>query len=231
MDILEKFINSQKVDGFSSEAEQSLGKGNRYRIIAFDLVDTLASSFNISEMEKKLEDEIGTEAMYHLVGNGQIDTDTSAEEIIFRARCFREISSDQEVLIREWISPQESGKLFPDSLEALTYLKEKSYKIGIISNSPPTKRNALEEYGIGHLIDESVFSFQCGYRKPDRRIFEYFLQKMNATPSEVLMVGDSLKNDIFGAQWAGIDAILLDRGDSLEYRSKIKSLLELKDIL
>jgi putative hydrolase of the HAD superfamily len=232
MDVLDKFIDSQsaKRGSLGSKKKSILDGSKKYKVIAFDLGDTLVSNSNVLIAERKLCKEIGEDMIFHLVGNGQIDTDTSAEEIIFRARCFREITSNQEMLIREWISPQESGKLFSDALEVLTYLKEKSYKIGIISNSPPTKKNALREYGIEHLVDEAVFSFQCGYRKPDRRIFEYFCQKIKANPSEVLMIGDSLKNDIFGARWAGMDALLLDK-DELDYEFRGANLLELKSIL
>ena len=48
---------------------------------------------------------------------------------------------------------------------------------------------------------------------------------------ETLMIGDSLKNDVVGAQSAGLDAILLDRDNTIDYHPKIKNLLELKEIL
>ena len=55
------------------------------------------------------------------------------------------------------------------------------------------------------------FRFETGYRKPEKEIFEFVLNKIGVDPKDAVMIGDSMKNDIFGAQSANIDAILLNR--------------------
>ena len=55
------------------------------------------------------------------------------------------------------------------------------------------------------MISEAV-----GSHKPDRRIFEVALRRADVAPGSALFVGDNLKNDIAGAEAAGIAAILID---------------------
>ena len=51
------------------------------------------------------------------------------------------------------------------------------------------------------------------FSKPNRKAFEYVLRDLDAAASDVLMVGDSIENDIDGAEQAGINAVLIDRGN------------------
>ncbi len=202
----------------------------RYKLIIFDLIDTLASSESISESTKILEQEIGIEMVDFIIGGGKIDTEKSVDDVITRVKNFKNISDEQEKMIRIWIEP--SGTVLLDnSIEILKYLKEKSYLVGIISNSPPTKQEQLKDLGIDSYIDSAIFSFECGYRKPNKEIYDIFLKRFDVLPTEVLMIGDSLKNDVLGAQSAGLDAILLDQNDNIDFQPKIKNLLELKNIL
>src|SRR3990167_892416 len=104
----------------------------KYKLIIFDLIDTLASGENILELTKKLEQEIGLETVSFIIGGGKIDTEKSADDTIARVKSFKDITQKQEELIREWIEPG-SLSLLPDSIEILKYLKDRSYILGIIS--------------------------------------------------------------------------------------------------
>ena len=202
----------------------------KYKLIIFDLIDTLANSESIFESTKILEQEVGTEMVDFIIGGGKIDTEKSVDDVITRVKNFKDISDKQEKIIRNWIEP--SGTiLLNDSIEILKYLKNKNYIIGIISNSPPTKQNQLKDLEIDSYVDSALFSFECGYRKPSKEIYDIFLKRFSILPTETLMIGDSLKNDVVGAQSAGLDAILLDRDNTIDYHPKIKNLLELKEIL
>ena len=202
----------------------------KYKLIIFDLIDTLANSESIFESTKILEQEVGTEMVDFIIGGGKIDTEKSVDDVITRVKNFKDISDKQEKIIRNWIEP--SGTiLLNDSIEILKYLKNKNYIIGIISNSPPTKQNQLKDLEIDSYVDSALFSFECGYRKPSKEIYDIFLKRFGILPTETLMIGDSLKNDVVGAQSAGLDAILLDRDNTIDYHPKIKNLLELKEIL
>ena len=59
------------------------------------------------------------------------------------------------------------------------------------------------------------------------------LRDLDAPASNVLMVGDSIENDIDGAEQAGIKAVLIDRGDihSGHTATKIGTLSEVIELL
>ncbi len=60
---------------------------------------------------------------------------------------------------------------------------------------------------IENYFKEIVNSESCGFLKPDKKIFDYTLQKINAQCSDCLMIGDDLDADVIGARNAGIDHI------------------------
>ena len=97
-------------------------------------------------------------------------------------------------------------KPFSEVLEALKSLKAR-FQIGIISNgnSYPAK------VGFPEIFDFAVFADQCGAAKPDSRIFRYTLSKIAHKPEEVLHVGDSLRNDVWGAKNCGFRTAWLNR--------------------
>ncbi len=69
------------------------------------------------------------------------------------------------------------------------------------------------------LFDGLVFSGVVGMVKPDRKIYEYILDKFNLNPEETLFIDDSEKN-INGAKSVGIQCYLFD-GDVDKLRRKL----------
>jgi putative hydrolase of the HAD superfamily len=60
--------------------------------------------------------------------------------------------------------------------------------------------------GLGRFVRYMVSSEEAGYEKPKPVIFKLALEKMGMQPSEVIMIGDSHKKDILGAEAMGIRA-------------------------
>ena len=57
-----------------------------------------------------------------------------------------------------------------------------------------------------------VISSECRFRKPSRHFFLELLKVSGvASPQEVLVIGDSLANDVYGATRAGLQAVLIER--------------------
>jgi len=83
-----------------------------------------------------------------------------------------------------------------------------------------------------------VSSSDHGLMKPHPSIFSSALQLLGVGPSEAVMVGDSVRQDIEGALNVGMRAILLNRGDNAapavigdERVPVIRSLRELPDLV
>ncbi|HXX73248.1 MAG TPA: HAD-IA family hydrolase [Candidatus Acidoferrales bacterium] len=106
-------------------------------------------------------------------------------------------------------------KLNPDGPVALEAVRNRGYKIGLISNtgrSPGSAlRQLLDSYGILRYFDATVFSNEVMRRKPDRMIFDYAARVLGTTNEEVVHVGDNPEADFWGAKNAGMHAILLDQ--------------------
>lgn len=102
-----------------------------------------------------------------------------------------------------------TGLLIDGAKQALEHLKSRGYKIGILSNGFRGVQNEkLRTTGISHLIDEVVLSDDININKPDRRIYDYALEKTGARAETSLMIGDNPSTDIVGAIKAGWKAIL-----------------------
>lgn len=100
--------------------------------------------------------------------------------------------------------------LFVDAGTALHTLSASGVRIGLVSNlakqyAPPV----LDQLPV--RPDVCVWSFECGWLKPDARIFARACDSLDVKPENALMVGDSLLADYRGARSFGMQAVLLDR--------------------
>ncbi len=108
-----------------------------------------------------------------------------------------------------YLSPLKTG-LFPNTLEVLDYLKSK-YRLHIITNGfEEVQHIKLKNSGIEHYFSEIITSERAGYKKPDKRIFDYSLSLTNASVSSSIMIGDSIEADIVGARNCGIHQVFFN---------------------
>jgi len=102
-------------------------------------------------------------------------------------------------------------EMYEDAAPTLRALAARGYTLGVISNSHRCLDAFREHFALSGLIHASVSSFEHGYLKPHRSIFDEALSRANVTADSALMVGDSLKADVQGALAAGMRAVLLRR--------------------
>ena len=124
--------------------------------------------------------------------------------------------------------------IFPETKEVLSNLKEKNYRLGIISNFDSRVYDVMRNLEINEFFDKFVISSEAGHAKPDPNIFHIALHKMGADPKECLHVGDNIYNDFHGPRALGIQALLLDRENeyaSIGDQHKIRNLNELTKLL
>lgn len=96
--------------------------------------------------------------------------------------------------------------------EVLDELKEKGYKLGIITNTVVSReehvREALIRIGVERYFDVVVTSVDVGHDKPDVRIFLEALSRIGVRPQEAIMVGNRISKDIVGGNRAGMKTVL-----------------------
>ena len=123
--------------------------------------------------------------------------------------------------------------LYPETLGVLKGLKERGVELGIISNFDTRLFNVLRGLGIGDVFETVTISSLAQAAKPAARIFRLALEKHAADPEEAAHIGDSLRDDVEGANKAGLSGIWLDRErqDASTQVRTIRSLDELPSLL
>ncbi|PEJ44024.1 2-haloalkanoic acid dehalogenase [Bacillus wiedmannii] len=85
---------------------------------------------------------------------------------------------------------------------------KRHFKVGIITNGSTQRQTAkIINTNLNNHFDTIIISEEVGVSKPDKRIFELALNKLNVQPEDVLFVGDDLEKDIAGCQNANIKGI------------------------
>ena len=144
---------------------------------------------------------------YHL---GNITKETLRSERFNKT--FLQLGIDPEKVPNQFeddyvrITPNKTN-LFSGTEKVLNYLQQK-YTLHIISNG--FKESTLMKMSVCNLnpyFENVIISEDVGANKPDQRIFEFALEKANASKEESIMIGDSLEADVRGALDFGIKAI------------------------
>jgi putative hydrolase of the HAD superfamily len=101
--------------------------------------------------------------------------------------------------------------IFPYTAEILQYLKNKGYRLHLITNGFETvQHNKLRSSNLHDYFLEVITSEASNSLKPHPEIFAYALAKTGATKEESIMIGDNLDADIKGAMDAGMDTIFVN---------------------
>jgi len=100
-------------------------------------------------------------------------------------------------------------ELYEDVAPVLRELRRRDLKIGLVTNSSRDLDRFVDTFSLD--VDAAVSSGSHGKVKPDPSIFEAALARLRLEPAEVVMVGDSLLDDVEGARSIGMRALLLDR--------------------
>lgn len=110
----------------------------------------------------------------------------------------------------------EDIELYPDVIPTFDVLAP-HYKLGLLSNG----NTYPERCGLEDRFAFVVFSQDVQVEKPDPRIFEITAQQAGCELGHLLHVGDSLENDVAGAQNVGASAVWLNR-ESVQNNTQIQ---------
>jgi putative hydrolase of the HAD superfamily len=81
------------------------------------------------------------------------------------------------------------------------------YRTGILSNSFVGAREQEQEaYGFEDLVDDIVYSHECGMSKPDPRIYALTCDRLSIPAGETVFVDDYFPN-VTAAREAGLHAV------------------------
>ena len=81
-------------------------------------------------------------------------------------------------------------------------------KVAIITNGSTQRQKAkIINTNLNSCFEIIIISEEVGFSKPDKRIFELALNKLNVKSEDALFVGDDIEKDIGGCQNANIKGI------------------------
>jgi HAD superfamily hydrolase (TIGR01509 family) len=192
---------------FSLEAE--------YRSIIFDIGGVILADDFISYLEQEFKNE--EEVPYYLLEACRVQLwqdwnkglVTQQELIDHLSLTYKR--DDIIRLLNIFLNPDRP--FIQETINIIQKLKEKGYKIYILSNLP---KETYEVFVIQHSeffkqFDGMCFSFQTGTVKPDHAIYDQIIEQYDLDPSECLFVDDVVSN-IMGAQQRGIEGIVYKKG-------------------
>ena len=122
-------------------------------------------------------------------------------------------------------------ELGADTKATLTALKQHGLRVGVISNFDSRLYDVLRTLELLAYFDSIHISTEVGAAKPEAAIFAAALQANHLTAPQALHIGDSFREDVQGAQAAGLRAIWLQREPDASTTSDVMPVCSLLEIL
>ncbi|KAF5571055.1 hypothetical protein FPHYL_714 [Fusarium phyllophilum] len=175
----------------------------KFPLLRHTSLDVLTEKYNIAlnlVYDKYLRNEIAHQ-----------DQDAEKVKLFFNSLDLEEPDSD---CIAHFRSVYKMGyrmnrSAMPGSIQTLRSLRQNGYRTAIITNGPTESQvEKARDIGVFDLVDCVITSEEAGHPKPDVRIFQYALEKLDVEADNAYMVGDSVKADVKGALDAKITPIL-----------------------
>ncbi len=118
------------------------------------------------------------------------------------------LSELAEMDVRAW---QRAVTLYPDARPALAALKERSYRLGVLSNCSHEAGYVIERAGLDDVFDALALSFRLGVAKPQPEIYRAALEALGVAPAETVFVADGAFGELDAARALGITAVLIEQ--------------------
>jgi len=126
---------------------------------------------------------------------------------------------------------------FPEVKEVLDKLKEKNYKLAILSNGTPSLLNELVNSNNLNSIFDDIFSIEeVGVYKPSSKVYDIPIKKFKIQKDEVIFLSANTW-DVSGGGNYGYNSVWVNRNnnifDSLDYipQNQVKNLEGLLDLI
>jgi putative hydrolase of the HAD superfamily len=186
-----------------------------------DVYATVAARHGVTVAPAEIEQRFRAafRRMPPLAFPGTADTDLPAREYgwwrqlvtaVFQGQRFADFDAFFGELFDYFARP-ESWELFDDVIPTLDALRAGGLRVGMVSNFDCRLLRICDGLGIARRFGAIVMSGHAGAAKPDPGIFATALALLGVHPTEVVHVGDSVREDIDGARAAGVRGLLLAR--------------------
>jgi putative hydrolase of the HAD superfamily len=113
----------------------------------------------------------------------------------------------------------------PDAQAVLRTLAKRELRMGMLSNAShdPLIQRLVDRLGFRPWLDPALSSADTGIRKPDPAAFGPILQAWKLPGRALMMVGDTLGEDILGARRAGMHAVWIPSRKDARQESAVQA--------
>ena len=202
----------------------------KIKVIIFDAYGTL---FDVNSAAEKCKEKIGDkwESFANYWRTTQLEY-TWLRSLMKRHKDFWQVTEDSldKSLLAFKIDPNMRSELlnlykilntFPEVKEVLKNLKEKKYKISILSNGTPDLLDELVKSNNLEKMFDDIFSIEeVGIYKPDAKVYDMPIKKYKVAKNEVTFLSANTW-DVSGAGNFGFNSIWVNRNknifDKLDY--------------
>ena len=216
------------------------------KAIIFDAYGTL---FDVNSAAEKCKDKIGDkwEGFANHWRTTQLEC-TWLRSLMNRHKDFWQITEDSldksmktfkidSSMKNELLDLYKILSTFSEVPEVLKSLKEKNYKLAILSNGTPSLLNELVKSNNLNNIFDNIFSIEeVGVFKPDSKVYAIPVNKYKVQKNEIVFLSANTW-DVSGGGNYGYNSIWVNRNnnvfDNLDFKPKykIKNLQELKQLI
>lgn len=124
----------------------------------------------------------------------------------------------------DFLKNKPSSKINEKMIELVDGLRDKGYRVGLLTNRSLESAARLRKMGIDRHFDTMVVSSEIGYSKPEPQAFKLLAKNLKAKLRELIFVDDA-KESLSSAKKLGIYPILFRN-----YESFLKDLSQLISI-
>ena len=216
------------------------------KAIIFDAYGTL---FDVNSAAEKCKDKIGDkwEGFANYWRTTQLEY-TWLRSLMKRHKDFWEITEDSldksmnvfkidNSMRDELLNLYKTLTTFKEVPEVLKSLKNKNYKLAILSNGTPSLLNELvQSNNLNNLFDDIFSIEEVGVYKPDSKVYDLPIKKYNIEKNEVAFLSANTW-DVSGGGNYGYNSIWVNRNknifDNLDYipKNMINNLSELFNLI
>jgi putative hydrolase of the HAD superfamily len=147
-------------------------------------------------------------------------------------------AAERDSFVMIWEDYLQHVEIVPGVEEILATLRERGIKTAIVTNTVEPSLRFVRKIELADRVDVVVGSSDCGFLKPDPRIFQLAVDELDVEPTRCAVVGDKLRTDILGGLILGMQTIFLEpryrdpqRGGGLPVDAVIPALDRLGEVL
>jgi HAD superfamily hydrolase (TIGR01549 family) len=190
---------------------------SKNKIIIFDLWQTLADSAlkpsGLFDSLFKLDNTISKNDFLRILFKSDLYLkDISLEDGLKSFLSDLSISNKEkpETIISIWKEMIKKSFLIGGSEAILIALKNQGYKLGLLTNIDKYGYENFPFKNFLNLFDYQFLSYKNGLIKPDIKCWEAVKDHYKTDYKNMIMVGDSIENDIAPSKSLGLSTILID---------------------